>query len=69
MRVRSINRSLMWMLAGVLAGSAAAHAQSPARLRATIDAVNGNSMALTTRAGDKVTWQLHPVLSSPSFPR
>jgi hypothetical protein len=60
MRVRSINRSLIWVLAGIFAGSAAAHAQSPARLRATIDAVNGNSMALTTRAGDKVTVVVAP---------
>lgn len=62
MRVRSINRSVMWAFAGVLAGSAVAQAQAPARLRGTIDAVNGNSMALTTRSGDKVTVAVSPDL-------
>jgi hypothetical protein len=39
-----------------------AQAQSPARLRATIDAVKGNSMTLTTRSGDNVTVMLAPDL-------
>lgn len=62
MRGRSINRSLMLVAGGVLAGSIAAHAQSPARLRATIEAMHGNSMALTTRSGDKVTVAVAPDL-------
>lgn len=63
MRSRSINRRLMWVAAGVLAGTTVAHAQSPARLRATIDAVNGSRMALTTRSGDKVTVAVAPDLT------
>jgi hypothetical protein len=53
----------MWVAAGVLAGTTVAHAQSPARLRATIDAVNGSRMALTTRSGDKVTVAVAPDLT------
>lgn len=63
MRSRSINRRLMWVAAGLLAGTTVAHAQSSARLRATIDAVNGSKMALTTRSGDKVTVAVAPDLT------
>ena len=54
MRARLINRSVVWTVAGIVAGSTAAHADSPARLRGTIDAVHRDSMVLTTRSGDKV---------------
>ena len=46
----------------MLAAAGAAHAQAPqqVRYRATIDAVAGNSLSLTTRTGDKVTVLLTP---------
>jgi hypothetical protein len=43
-----------------IAGVARAQAPQPMRLRATIDAVVGNSLSLTTRAGEKVTVALAP---------
>jgi hypothetical protein len=43
-----------------IAGVARAQAPQPMRLRATIDAVDGNSLSLTTRAGEKVTVALAP---------
>jgi hypothetical protein len=48
--------------AGSVAIAGAAHAQAPQpmRLRATIDAVDGKSLSLTTRAGEKVTVSLAP---------
>jgi hypothetical protein len=47
--------------AGCLAFAGGALAQAPAvRLRATIDAVNGNNVSLTTRAGEKLTVALAP---------
>lgn len=48
-------------LMAVLTAGRAARAQAPqVRIRATIDAVNGQSLSLTTRAGDKVTVALAP---------
>ena len=48
--------------AGSVAIASIAHAQAPQpmRLRATIDAVDGKSLSLTTRAGEKVTVSLAP---------
>jgi hypothetical protein len=43
-----------------IAGIAHAQAPQPMRLRATIDAVDGKSLSLTTRAGEKVTVSLAP---------
>ena len=43
-----------------IAGIARAQAPQPMRLRATIDAVDGKSLSLTTRAGEKVTVSLAP---------
>jgi hypothetical protein len=43
-----------------IAGVARAQAPQPMRLRATIDAVDGKSLSLTTRAGEKVTVSLAP---------
>jgi hypothetical protein len=42
------------------AGIARAQAPLAMRLRATVDAVEGNSLSLTTRAGEKVTVSLAP---------
>ena len=47
----------------VLTGAIAAHAQEATRLRATIDGVNGNSLSLTTREGQKMTITLAPNLA------
>jgi hypothetical protein len=43
-----------------ISGTARAQAPQPTRLRATIDAVDGKSLSLTTRAGEKVTVSLAP---------
>jgi hypothetical protein len=43
-----------------IAGIARAQAPQPMRLRATIDAVDGKNISLTTRAGEKVTVSLAP---------
>jgi hypothetical protein len=43
-----------------ITGVARAQAPQPMRLRATIDAVDGTSLSLTTRAGEKVTVSLAP---------
>ena len=43
-----------------IASIARAQAPQPTRLRATIDAVDGKSLSLTTRAGEKVTVSLAP---------
>jgi hypothetical protein len=40
--------------------AALAQAPQPARIRATIDAIDAESMSLTTRAGDKMTVALAP---------
>jgi hypothetical protein len=58
-------RRHLWHLAvgaAALAASGAALAQTPqaVRVRATIDAVDANSVNLTTRTGDKVTVALTP---------
>jgi hypothetical protein len=57
-------RRHLWCLAigaGWLAATGIALAQAPAvRLRATLDAVNGNDISLTTRAGEKLTVTLAP---------
>lgn len=49
----------VWLTA---ACTATAQAQDAVRLRATIDAVDGDSLSLTTRAGDKVVVSLAPDL-------
>ena len=41
---------------------ATAHAQDAVKLRATIDAISGDSLSLTTRTGDKVVVSLAPNL-------
>jgi Domain of unknown function (DUF5666) len=48
--------------AGSVAITGIAHAQAPQpmRLRATIDAVDGRNLSLTTRAGEKVTVSMAP---------
>ena len=43
-----------------ITSTARAQAPQPMRLRATIDAVDGKSLSLTTRAGEKVTVSLAP---------
>jgi hypothetical protein len=58
-------RRQLWLLAAGAAGLAAtgaALAQAPqgVRVRATIDAVDANSLSLTTRTGEKVTVALAP---------
>lgn len=44
----------------VLTGAAAAQADEVVRIRATIDAVNADSLSLTTRSGQKTTVALAP---------
>ena len=46
----------------MLGATGIAQAQSPARIRATIDAIHGDNLALTTRSGDKVTVAVAPDL-------
>jgi len=55
-------RRYFWQLVAVLAvtGAVSAYAQEAVRVRATIDAVNGDKVNLTTRAGDKMTVTLAP---------
>lgn len=52
------------LLAAALAitGAVSAHAQEAVRIRATIDAANGDKLSLTTRTGDKTTLVLAPNL-------
>ncbi|MGA9015310.1 MAG: hypothetical protein WB509_22705, partial [Acetobacteraceae bacterium] len=51
---RRLGRFIAWAVLLVTIGAAAGQAQPVARVRATIDAVNGNSLRLTTRTGDKL---------------
>ncbi len=46
----------------MLGATGIAVAQSPARIRATVESINGDSLALTTRAGDKVSVAVAPDL-------
>ena len=60
MPAQNFARRQLWHLtvgAAALAATGAALAQTPqaVRVRATIDAVDANSVSLTTRTGDKVT--------------
>jgi hypothetical protein len=50
-------RTATWLLAafGAVAFAGAASAQTPARVRGTVDSLSGNMLTVTTRAGGKAT--------------
>ena len=67
MRTQSFTRRHSWRVAAAaiwlaVAGGAVAQAKEAVRIRATIDAVNGDSLSLTTRSGEKTTVELAPRL-------
>ena len=55
-----VGRFIAWAVLLATIGAAAGKAQQVARVRATIEAVNGNNLSLTTRTGDKLTVSLAP---------
>ena len=57
---RHVGRFIAWAVLLATIGAAAGKAQQVARVRATIEAVNGNNLSLTTRTGDKLTVSLAP---------
>jgi hypothetical protein len=57
---RRLGRFIAWAVLLATIGVAAGQAQQVARVRATVDAVNGSSLRLTTRTGDKLTVSLAP---------
>jgi hypothetical protein len=57
---RHAGRFIVWAVLFAAIGAAAGQAQEVVRVRATVDAVNGNSLSLTTRTGDKMTVSLAP---------
>jgi hypothetical protein len=57
---RHVGRFIAWAVLLATIGAAAGQAQQVARVRATIEAVNGNNLSLTTRTGDKLTVSLAP---------
>jgi hypothetical protein len=57
---RHMGRFIAWAVLFAAIGATTGQAQQVARVRATVDAVNGNSLSLTTRSGDKMTISLAP---------
>ena len=57
---RHVGRFIAWAVLLTAIGTAAGQAQQVARVRATVDTVDGNRMSLTTRTGDKLTVSLAP---------
>jgi hypothetical protein len=59
-----VRRELWYLAAGAVylavAGTAAAQAPKPVRIRATIDAADAKSLSLTSRTGEKMTVALAP---------